>query len=282
MAFDLYDGGAGEYDNEVFTASGNFTVPDNVYRVWITGCGAGGAGGGGTTTISGSYDHGATGGGSGEHVFRRPVDVTPGDVIAVTIGAGGTGPSGGSANPGTDGPDGGYTSFGSYVYLDGGKGGKGAYTLGSAAGRNGGLGGGGGYAGYYDISYAFTNPPRAAANRHVGGASAKCIGVYSVTTNNIWPWQTERKSQTMHGSYYDGGQDGNGFSTFNISSGTGGAGSYWGTGGEGAHYLNASTYPATNGGTGAGGGGGVCSSYGSSSYSAGDGGDGYMIVDWKV
>jgi hypothetical protein len=77
---------------QVFNTNGNFTVPDNIYRVrarlW-------GAGGGGSGTNGGS-------GGAGGYV-ESFVDVTPGDIMPVVVGTGGAGASGGAvAGSGTD------------------------------------------------------------------------------------------------------------------------------------------------------------------------------------
>ncbi len=51
----------------------------------------GGGGGGGADSNNVGIEAGGGGGGSGAIVYRRPVTVTPGDAIAVTIGAGGPG-----------------------------------------------------------------------------------------------------------------------------------------------------------------------------------------------
>lgn len=76
-----------------FTTSGNFTVPAGVYfirrRVW----GAGGAGGGAKGT-------GAGAGGGGGAFAEDVLAVTPGQVLPVTIGAGGVGAAGANGTSG--------------------------------------------------------------------------------------------------------------------------------------------------------------------------------------
>jgi hypothetical protein len=105
----------------------NWTVPANMYWVFVdiqAGGGGGGGGGGGST----SYHGGGGGGGRmGAMVLRRPIKVTPADVIAVVVGAAGStgaGGAGGSDNGamGGNGGNGGNSAFGPYVVLGGGGG----------------------------------------------------------------------------------------------------------------------------------------------------------------
>ncbi|WP_145536957.1 hypothetical protein [Yersinia alsatica] len=74
-----------------FTSSGSFTVPAGVTQLWVSGCAAGGGGGSSLSTNSSSFVTGGSGGGAGQPVIRFPITVTPGQVIPVTIGTGGTG-----------------------------------------------------------------------------------------------------------------------------------------------------------------------------------------------
>lgn len=110
-----------------FTAGGNWTVPANVYRIRCRVWGAGG-GGGGTS-------NGGAAGGAGGGYAEGWYTVTPGQVLAVTIGTGG---NGGSGAP-TAGGAGGSTSIGSLLSASGGNGGNGAGG-GSNAGVNTGVG----------------------------------------------------------------------------------------------------------------------------------------------
>lgn len=98
--------------SELFVNPGtyDFTVPDGIKVVWVTLAG----GGGGATDVHG--------GGGGDAKIKQRVEVTPGEVIIVTVGAGG-GP----------GASGGASSFGAYVSCSGG----------SSSGAPGGPGGGG-------------------------------------------------------------------------------------------------------------------------------------------
>ncbi|MBZ7923099.1 hypothetical protein LAC81_15010 [Ensifer adhaerens] len=97
-------------NTQQFTASGSFTVPADVYRVkarvWGGGGGAGGSFGA----------NGAGSGGGGAGYAEGIVEVTPGQVIAVTVGSGG---AGGASTP-TDGQNGGSSSFGGLISATGG------------------------------------------------------------------------------------------------------------------------------------------------------------------
>lgn len=100
---------------QVFSASGTFVVPLGVTRVRAQVWGGGGGGGGAANSASGFA---GTGGGAGGYADRRRIDVTPGQSITVTIGAGGlAGPAGGSGGPG------GSSSFGAFCSATGGAGG---------------------------------------------------------------------------------------------------------------------------------------------------------------
>jgi len=76
--------GAAPHGEAVLTASGNFTVPASVFQVYQQLQGAGGGGAGATTNQQGGA------GGAGGYC-EGWVAVTPGQVIAVTVGAGGAG-----------------------------------------------------------------------------------------------------------------------------------------------------------------------------------------------
>ena len=79
-----------ESQSSTFTSSGSFTVPDNVYTLFVTIV----AGGGGREVISTGYSnvylaaHGS--GGQGGYYIDYPISVTPGQILTVTVGAGGT------------------------------------------------------------------------------------------------------------------------------------------------------------------------------------------------
>jgi hypothetical protein len=97
---------------QIFNSVGTFIVPAGVTTVYVTMCGGGGGGG----DYYGSYDGGN--GGNADVVFMQAVQVTPGQNISVTIGAGGS--AGGNGDSGISGATGGTSSFGSYVSCFGG------------------------------------------------------------------------------------------------------------------------------------------------------------------
>lgn len=69
---------------QTFTASGAFTVPSGVHSIDVKVWGGGGGSGG---SVSAQY---AAGGGGGGGYTRKTLGVSPGDVLNITIGAGGT------------------------------------------------------------------------------------------------------------------------------------------------------------------------------------------------
>ena len=101
---------------QTFSASGNFTVPNGVTKVTVHVWGAGGAGGG----VTNGANSAGGGGAGGSYTKGAGVSVSSGQVIAVTVGAGGLG-----AND-VDGPSGGTSTFASGVPVSaiGGAGGK--------------------------------------------------------------------------------------------------------------------------------------------------------------
>ncbi|MDR0249947.1 MAG: hypothetical protein LBI35_01315 [Burkholderiales bacterium] len=66
--------------------SGNFTVPNDVYLIWLSMCAGGGGG-----AIAGSTSNGAgASGGSSSSIIRLPMVVTPGQIIPYIVGTGGS------------------------------------------------------------------------------------------------------------------------------------------------------------------------------------------------
>ncbi|MGI4850228.1 MAG: hypothetical protein ACRYGK_19135 [Janthinobacterium lividum] len=122
-----------------FTSSGSFTVPDFIYKIFMSATAGGGGGGGGGGSNAGipTSGAGAGGGAAGQSIQRQEFAVTPGQVIPITIGAAGTGGTGAyGSNPGAAGSLGGSTVIGSLITLTGG--GNGA---GGANNGGGGVGG---------------------------------------------------------------------------------------------------------------------------------------------
>jgi hypothetical protein len=109
----------------------NWIVPSGVYRVRVEAWGGGGSGGASVDPASGGY---AAGGGGGGGYCQAIVDVTPGAVIPVTVGAGAA--TAANTTPGTAGGD---SRFGTLVVAKGGRGGgRGpAGTAGNAGGPGG-------------------------------------------------------------------------------------------------------------------------------------------------
>jgi hypothetical protein len=109
--------------NQRFTASGNFTVPAGITKITVACWGGGGGGGAATGTVSGG------GGGAGGAYARKELTVTPGQVIAVTVGIGGT--AGVAAAGGAGGAS--YVLNTSTVFAQGGAGGNLGSTANSSA-----------------------------------------------------------------------------------------------------------------------------------------------------
>lgn len=122
-----------------FTASGTFVVPAGVNLIYVSGC-AGGGGGGGGAGSSAARSGGGGGGGAGRSTIKEPISVTPGQSLAVTIGAAGSAGTSGSGNGGAGGT-GGNTTLGSLLTLTGGAGGGGGIGSSTTAAGAGGAGG---------------------------------------------------------------------------------------------------------------------------------------------
>lgn len=86
-----------------FTASGSFTVPPDVFCLWIDACSGGSGGGGGYNGSGGGGGGGAAGAPS---CLMHPFKTIPGEVLSIVIGAGGAG-----GVPGSNGSPGGITSI---------------------------------------------------------------------------------------------------------------------------------------------------------------------------
>ena len=106
--------------SQTFTSSGTFVVPAGVNHVYVIGCGGGGGAAGGCFQSSNANAcDGVPGGGAA--LAMHAMSVTPGDSLAVTIGAGGTGgsPAAGSTGYGSSGTAGGDSSFNGVVFYGG-------------------------------------------------------------------------------------------------------------------------------------------------------------------
>lgn len=239
--------------SETFISSGSWTCPANVYNVSLVGFGGGG--GGAAQGNPGSTNDEASGaGGGGSMQYSTVVQVEPGTVYTITIGAGGSGGSG----TGSAGANGSHTSFGSLAIFSGAQGGFGAVD---GTGR-----GGGSVIGTYSSNFApnfvgqLTSPPgyggdaTAINNGNSSIGVASCQGFSGGTVG-------------VYSSPYNGG--GGGGAGPNGNGAAGGNANNAGVAGNGASAVN-------NSGSGGGGAGSGSSSGGS----GGNGGSGQLIVSW--
>jgi len=157
-----------------FTASGSFQVPAGVTRLRVRAIGGGGGGGGNTTQGGGG---GGGGGGYAEGVFA----VGPGQVLAVTVGAGGAaGANNSGSAAGNNGGGGGASGFGGLLSASGGSGGAGSLAGGQGDSGPGGGGSGGqvnmtggaGNAGFSGGATGFGGVGGAAAGGGGGGGAS--------------------------------------------------------------------------------------------------------------
>ncbi|WP_116893732.1 phage tail protein [Pseudomonas syringae] len=127
-----------------FTANGNWSCPDGVTTIWVSGS-AGGGGGGSGGGLSQQGAGGGGGGNAGQFVLAEAITVVPGTVYAITIGAGGAaGATAASGAAGKNGGAGGVTRFGTLLGLAAGGGGAGGDITTGAGGSAASLGAGGG------------------------------------------------------------------------------------------------------------------------------------------
>lgn len=237
-----------------FTLSQIWTVPAGV-RFLDVCCVGGGSGGNGGFQVN-SNNRPSGGGGGGGYVNNwYGIAVTPGQLISITVGAGGT--AGRIAVKQSEGlgGNGGTSSFGSYIA------GGGALNKRNTpnAGNNGGSGGG---AAYYNLTVGY------------GGTDGGDGISGSNSTTNFAPgvgqgFTTRAFSGTL---YAGGGGGGTGTIVGKLplgGAGGGGRGSYK----SDSHTKNAALAGSANTGGGGGGGG---------SYSGGSaaGGAGIVIVRW--
>lgn len=122
---DLRPRGPGSRRSQTFTATGVFTVPDDLVYGFVGVELVGGGGGGSGADSDGSTCAdllGGQGGGGGSYLFEM-VTVTAGQSFTVTIGAGGAPGANGTAGARTSGSAGGSTTFGALATAGGGGGG---------------------------------------------------------------------------------------------------------------------------------------------------------------
>jgi hypothetical protein len=83
---------AGTIKTKLFTSSGTFVVPTDVWMIWVDGCAGGGGGSGGHNDTTG---YGGTGGAPGQGVMQHAMPVIPGSTLTISIGSGGNGAAAG-------------------------------------------------------------------------------------------------------------------------------------------------------------------------------------------
>lgn len=98
------------YRTAKFTANGSLVVPAGVTTLYVSGC-AGGSGGGGGASGSLGFGAGGGGGSAGQNIIRQAFSVTPGQTLAVVIGAGGPGAAAAAAGNGNNSTAGGNTTI---------------------------------------------------------------------------------------------------------------------------------------------------------------------------
>ncbi len=227
-----------------FTGNSTFTIPAGVSTIRMRLFGGGGGGGAGAG--SGSIAVGGGSGGNGAFIVTKDVHVTPGEVLSITVGVGG---SGGAATSGS-GPNGssGTSSFversGSYLAIGfGGAGGIGAATASSIGG---------------------------AVNTFTGGGIScfNFLGGRGGNANNSASSGQPSFEQITGGAGGAGGASKGG--------GGGGGGSSYGLGGQGQDSTTTGTVPVNSftAGYGAGGGGGAGHGSGGSPNTGGAGAPG--------
>ena len=238
-----------------FTTSGSYTwtCPNNVTSITVECYGAGGGGGGANSRGSG--------GGGGGGYAKSIINVTPGTVYYLNVGAAG---SAGTAGPsGTSGGNGGSTWFNasstslytssniaptstsSGILSSGGNGGTAA---------TGGAGGSGATTNYGSTTYNGGNGAtgvNSANNGGGGGGSSAC--------------------STSNGT--------NGGTTYSKNAGTAGTGG--GNGGAGGAYVSSNSNAGVAG-TSPGGGGGGCYYFSSTNVAGGLGGTGKVAISYTA
>jgi len=212
-------------ETQTFTADTTWTVPQGASLLTVFVVGGGGGGG---------YNGGG-GGGGGNAVLNTNYSVTPGQIISVTVGLGGTG---GIVSSATNATAGGSSSFGAVTATGGTQGNNNDGSGGSSGGFAGGAG---------NVSFGGG-----------GGAGAGGTGFSAVTDGN------GGVGYFYQGDFYGGG-GGGGCESFSgatsvVIGGEGGLGG----GGDGGSQgeVGVAGAPNTGGGGGGGGHSGTLTTYG--------------------
>jgi len=264
---------------QVISNTSNWTVPSGVNLIFGMISGGGGGGGGGSAQTNDLWPSGGGGGGSGG-VSYGFMEVSPGDVLEVVIGAGGVAGNSQSVNGvgGTNGQPGGNSSFRIKGWSGVAFGGMGGGDRNE--GGNGGTAGVSNVFGFNDISFSpvttylvgidirpnWQFPGTSTAMGNVGGGQVNNQrggqpGSFQGISSNLQTYGAQVSGGGGSGAYTTsindlasvaggngyagGGGGGSGGATSNLRGGTGGNG-FAGAGGNGG-----------TGFTGGGGGGGI-------------------------
>ena len=227
--------------SQTFTTSGTFNVPAGLTSVTVQAWGAGGGGAARRTTSDG-------GGGGGGGGFRGGVlNVSPGNTITITIGAGGNGATTDGAN-GTNGTNTIVTHTSGTITSNGGNGGVSSTGV-------GGTGGGGSFTGTVGSQISRSGGNGGNGDNNEGGGGGGAAGTTAnggngtnASTCDCAPAGGNGGNNNGNGGSGNGGNggnDGNGSNASNYGGGAGGGGDNSGSdGGNGANGLVILTWTA--------------------------------------
>jgi hypothetical protein len=297
----------------VYTSNSSFTVPANVYTLFVEGAGGGGGGGGGSSGFLDNVGNGGGGGGGGAAapITTYTIAVTPGETYNISVGAGGSGGVGGAGYP-NYGPNSG-TGAAGVLGNTGNVGGPSTLQI-NTNGRTawifpGGLGGQGGQYGYAnttsDSNACAGGQGGAMLGYGSGGGGSGASGAVAGTGGNSVGGAgaggggggRSTAGQSANGGVNTGpgGAAGTGAQTTDNFQGSGGGGAggscpsnllsgLGGAGGNGGLYQNHNGFFTTNGsngGTASGGGGGGGGNQ-SAVGTGGTGGSGYIAITYET
>lgn len=274
----IVGGGGGYSTQEIIDTTGTFTVPDGVYTIYAVATGGGGGGGGGQTHDSITTRGKGGSGGAPGYTSASTLNVTPGEVLTVTIGAGGAGGATSATSVGNDGTVGGTTSISTSIGID---------LLMAYGGTEG--AGPSNDSQVNSVSNSATSGPSTSGVRAIpdvrflggysggSGADANISGDATPTTCLTSNWVQSVNNFLSGGRSVLTDLSSGGTAIGSTGSGGGGGGTSWyGKGGDGGDSrLTGAT--ATNKGAGGGGGGGWYGAAGTGA-AGGDGGDGRVEI----
>lgn len=248
--------GSAVIQSEVFLVDGTWTPPLNINQCWVTGGGGGGGGGGGDWNSGSGGGGGGAAGSGGMCAYRIPYKVTSGVAVTVVVGIAAQGGAGAisSGTSAVAGQAGNLSSVGTLVF-PGGNGG--------AAGVGSG------------VSLGGLSPGTSVSLWAAGGAGGAGDSTFpaELISGNCGPFL--------------GGARGTEASTSSKGQASGGGGaSMFGAGTNGANAIETDIAPsaginaAANSCAGASGGGGAFPGSVHNGGEGGDGGSGYIMIEW--